>query len=95
VFLSTPHTLYSLKSRLYYYKIQEYSNPSMIQKDVAWRLLKDIEDTLLAVKLIALEELNNLLYKDFNHPDKGDAIEFFKEKNSSSFNLWEMQKRNS
>lgn len=80
VFLSTPSTLYSLKSRLYYYKIQEYSNPLMIQKDIAWRPVKDIEDTLLAVRWIALEELINLFYKDFNHADKEEALDFFKER---------------
>jgi hypothetical protein len=80
VFLSTPSTLYALKSRLYYYKIQEYSNPFMIQNDIAWRPVKDIEDNLLAVKWIALEDLITLLYKDFIHPDKEEAIEFFKER---------------
>jgi hypothetical protein len=34
----------------------------------------------LAVKWIALEELINLLYKNFNHPDKEEAIKFFEER---------------
>jgi hypothetical protein len=80
VILSTPTTLSTLKSRLYYYKIKEYSNPLMIQRDIAWRPVKDIEDTLLAVRWIALEELINLLYKDFSHPDKEEAIQFFEER---------------
>ncbi len=80
VILSTPSTLYALKSRLYYYKIQEYSNPLMIQKDIAWRPEKEIEDTLLAVKWIPLEDLISLLYRDFNHPDKEEATRFFEER---------------
>jgi hypothetical protein len=52
----------------------------MIQNDIAWRPVKDIEDNLLAVKWIALEDLITLLYKDFIHPDKEEAIEFFKER---------------
>ncbi len=43
--------------------------------------IKEIEENLLAVKWIALEELISLLYKDFNHPEKKEAIEFFRERN--------------
>jgi hypothetical protein len=81
VILSTPATLFERRSRLYYYKVQEYSDPLMIQKDIGWRPVKQIEENLLAVKWIALEEIVNLLYKDFNHPDKKEALEFFKERN--------------
>ncbi len=81
VILSTPSTLFERRSRLYYYKVQEYSDPLMIQKDIGWRPVKQIEENLLAVKWIALEEIFNLLYKDFNHPDKKEALEFFKERN--------------
>ncbi len=80
VFLSAPSTLYTLKSRLYYYKIQEYSNPLMIQKDIVWRLVKDIEENLLAVKWIALEELIKLLYENFSHSNRETAMEFFRER---------------
>ncbi len=80
VLLSTPSTLYERRSRLYYYKVHEYSDPSMIQKDIAWRTAKEIEENVLAVKWIALEDLISLLYKDFNHPDKEQAIEFFRER---------------
>ena len=80
VILSSPTTIYASRSRLYYYKIQGYSNPLMIQKDIAWRPVKEIEENVLAVKWIALEELISLLYKDFSHPDKEEAIEFFKER---------------
>lgn len=80
VILSTPSALFKSRSRLYYYKLHDYSDPLMIQKDIIWRSTQEIEDNLLAVKWIALEELISLLYKEFNHPDKEDAIEFFKER---------------
>jgi hypothetical protein len=80
VLLSSPSKFYESKSRLYYYKIQDYSSPSIIQKDVAWRSIGEIQDNLLAVKWIALEDLINLLYKDFKHPEKVEAIEFFRER---------------
>ena len=81
VLLSTPSALYERRSRLYYYKVQEYSDPLMIKRDIAWRTVPEIRDNLLAVKWIALEELIGLLYKDFVHPDKEEALEFFRERN--------------
>jgi hypothetical protein len=80
VFLATPHTLYTFKSRLYYYKIEEYRDLSLIQKDIGWRPIDDIQNNLIAVKWIALEDLISLLYKDFNHKDKEQVIDFFKER---------------
>jgi len=61
VLLSTPTTLYERRSRFYYYKVYEYSDPLTIQKDIAWRPVKEIEENLLAVKWIALEELISTL----------------------------------
>ena len=81
VLLSTPSPLYESRSRLYYYKVQEYSDPLMIQKDIAWRTVSEIRDNVLAVKWIALEELISLLYKDFTHSDKEEAMKFFRERN--------------
>jgi len=80
IVLSTPSTLYERRSRLYYYKVHDYSDPFMIQKDIGWRPVKEIEENLLVVRWIALEELIKLLYKDFNHPEKEDAIKFFEER---------------
>jgi len=37
VLLSTPSEFFKNKSRLYYYKIQDYINPTEIQKDIVWR----------------------------------------------------------
>ena len=81
VLLSTPSKLYESRSKLYYYKVQEYSDPLMISRDIAWRNVSEIRDNLLAVRWIALEQLVSLLYKDFVHPDKEEAIEFFRERN--------------
>jgi hypothetical protein len=83
VILSTPSKFYKNRSRLYYYKVQEYSDPSLIKKDIGWRPIKDIEENLLAVKWIALEDIISLLYKDFNHHEKEEAMKFFKERNLS------------
>ena len=81
VLLSTPSKLYESRSKLYYYKVQEYSDPLMISRDIAWRNVSEIRDNLLAVKWIALEDLINALYKDFSHPDKDEALVFFRERN--------------
>jgi hypothetical protein len=81
VLLSTPRKLYERRSRLYYYKVQEYSDPLMVQSDIAWRTISEIKDNLLAVRWIALEDLINLLYKDFCHSDKEEAMKFFRERN--------------
>lgn len=81
VFFSAPSSLYESKSRLYLYKIKEYSDPLMIERDIAWRPFDHIKNYFLAVKWIALEELIDLLYNNFNHPDKEAALKFFKERN--------------
>ncbi len=81
ILLSSPSTFYESRSRFYFYKVQEYSDPLIIQRDIGWRTISEIKDNLLAVKWIPLEELISLLYKDFNHPDKKEAIGFFRERN--------------
>ena len=80
IVLSTPSSLYEAKSRLYCYKVEEYTNPLMIQRDIPWRSVSEVRDNVLAVKWVALEALINLLYKDFVHPDKQEALEFFTER---------------
>jgi hypothetical protein len=52
-----------------------------VQEDIEWRKTAAIEDNLLAIKWIALEDLIKVVYEDFNHEDKKDALEFFKERN--------------
>lgn len=81
VILSTPRRFFESKSRLYYYKIKEYTDPEMIKEDIEWRSLSTIRDNVLAVRWIALEDLIDVLYRDFEHKDKEEALEFFKERN--------------
>ncbi len=81
VILSSPHSLYENKSRFYCCKVHEYSDPLVIQKDLPWRTVTEIRDNILAAKWIALEKLIGLLYENFVHPDKEQAIAFFKERN--------------
>ncbi|MGA2681868.1 MAG: hypothetical protein ABSF44_08725 [Candidatus Bathyarchaeia archaeon] len=84
VILSTPRRFFEKKSRLYYYKIAEYAHPEKIKEDIEWRSLSTIKDNVLAVRWIALGDLIDVLYKDFEHKDKEEALEFFKERNLSS-----------
>jgi len=81
VVLSSPSFFYESKSRLYYYKVQEYTSPLLIQKDIGWRSLSEIKDNVLAVRWVALEQLVSVLYKDFVHDDKKEALDFFEERN--------------
>jgi len=81
VILATPSKLCENRCRLYYYKVNEYSDPAMIQRDIGWRPVSVIKDFLLAVEWIALEDLISLLYRDFVHPDKEEALKFFSERN--------------
>jgi hypothetical protein len=80
VILSTPRRFFEKKSRLYY-KIKEYTSPEKIKEDIEWRSLSTIRDNVLAIRWIALEDLIDVLYRDFEHEDKEEALEFFKERN--------------
>lgn len=53
----------------------------LIHEDIPWRSITEIRDNVLAVSWIALEDLIDALYKDFDHPDKDEALAFFKERN--------------
>ena len=81
VILTTPRRFFEKKSRLYYYKIKEYTDPEKIKHDIEWRSLPTIRDNVLAVRWIALEDLIDVLYRDFEHDDKKEALEFFRERN--------------
>ena len=81
VILATPRRFFQKKSRLYYYKIKEYTDPEKIKEDIEWRSLSTIKDNVLAVRWIALEDLIDVLYRDFEHEDKKEALEFFRERN--------------
>ncbi len=81
VILSSPRRFFESKSRLYYYKIKDYTDPVKIKEDIEWRSLSTIRDNVLAVRWIALEDLIDVFYRDFEHEDKKEALEFFKERN--------------
>jgi hypothetical protein len=80
VILSAPKEFFEARSRLYYYKIKEYEDPTFIQQDLPWRSINEIRDNLLKVAWIPLEDLIEVLYKDFKHDDLEDAEVFFKER---------------
>lgn len=81
VILSAPRRFFETRSRLYYYKIKEYENPTFIQQDLPWRSINEIRDNLLKVAWIPLEDLIEGIYRDFKHDDIEEANEFFKERN--------------
>ncbi len=81
VILSSPRRFFEKKCRLYYYKVNEYIDPKKIKEDIEWRSFSTIRDNVVAVRWIALEDLINALYKNFEHKDKKEALVFFKERN--------------
>jgi hypothetical protein len=81
IILTSPRAIYEKRSRLYYYKIQEYINPELIREDIVWRPLPQIRDNVLAVRWIAIEDLIDVFYQDFVHKEKDEALKFFKERN--------------
>jgi hypothetical protein len=80
VLLCTPSEFYNKKSRLYYYKIQEYGDFNKMSEDIPWRPLKEIKEQLLKVAWIPLEEVIEIIYKNLNSPEIGQAKEFFAER---------------
>jgi hypothetical protein len=46
---------YRKKSRLYYYKLQEYTDLKNIKDDIVWRELADIKKQLLSVAWVLLK----------------------------------------
>lgn len=78
--LCTPSIFFVTKSRLYSYKITEYSDYEEIKRDIGWREQHEIEKFVLAVAWIPLESLIEIMHQGFAHPDKNEAIEFFRER---------------
>jgi hypothetical protein len=84
VLLCSPQEFFLKKSRLYYYKIREYSDLHEIEKDIAWRKQEEIEKYVSTVAWISLEKLIDIIYGNFNHHDKKEALDFFRERNMIS-----------
>lgn len=84
VLLSTPTRIFRGLNRLYYYKMQEYSETSNIQKDLPWRTNDEINKTLLKLAWIPLEKIIEIIYGHAeNHIDNRDtekARSFFEER---------------
>jgi len=84
VLLCTPSELFQSCSRLYYYKIQEYTEPSNIQKDIPWRKIDEINETLEKATWISLEKIIQTVYQNTKrYLDSKEFIEaecFFKER---------------
>ena len=81
VLLCSPSAFFVTKSRLYFYKIKEYADYKEIYKDIGWRSQEDIEKYLLSVSWIPIEELIRIIYSNFEHSDKKEALDFFVERN--------------
>ena len=84
VLLCTPSEFYNKKSRLYYYKIQEYTNFNEISKDIPWRPVEDIKEHLLKVAWIPLEKVIEIVYQNLGLPKLLEAEKFFAERKLSS-----------
>lgn len=84
VLCCSPSKLFESRSRFYYYKIQEYSNPSNIQADMPWRTLDEINGALEKVAWIPIEKVIETVYQNakkyLNSEEFKGTEEFFKER---------------
>lgn len=84
VLLCTPSELFQRRGRLYYYKMQEYSEPFNIQKDIPWRNIKEINETLKKATWSSLEKIIGTVYRNVKqYLDSKEFIEaegFFRER---------------
>jgi len=80
VLVCSPKEFFDRKSRLFYYKVRDYSDYHEIKNDIEWRPQEDIEKYLLKVAWVPLEEVIRILYTGFSHSDKAEALAFFEER---------------
>lgn len=80
VLLCSPSEFYRKKSGLYYYKLQEYIDFNKIWDDIGWRELGEIRKHLKAVAWVPLEKVVEIVYRDLDHPQVGEAKAFFRER---------------
>ncbi|MDH5268113.1 MAG: hypothetical protein OEW62_10610 [Candidatus Bathyarchaeota archaeon] len=81
VLLCSPSEFYHKKSRLYYYKLQEYSDFHRVREDICWRDLEEIKEHVLAIAWVPLEKVIEIIYRNFRSQDADGAKKFFKERN--------------
>jgi hypothetical protein len=80
VLLCSPSEFYRKKSRLYYYKLQEYADLKKIKDDIGWRELEEINKHLLSVAWVPLEKVIEAIYRNLDFPQSDEARAFFKER---------------
>jgi hypothetical protein len=80
VLVCSPKEFFDRKSRLFYYKIRDYSDYREVKKDIEWRSQEEIEKYLQKVAWVSLEEVIRILYTGFSHSDKVEALAFFEER---------------
>lgn len=80
VLVCSPKEFFDRKSRLFYYKIRDYSDYREVKKDIEWRSQEEIEKYLQKVAWVPLEEVIRILYTGFSHSDKAEALAFFEER---------------
>jgi len=80
VLLCSPSEFYRKKSRLYYYKVEEYADFGKIAEDIRWREFGEIQKYLKAVAWVPLEKVIEVIYRDLDHPQSGEARDFFRER---------------
>jgi len=84
VLCCTPSQLFERRSRLYYYKIQDYSDPSNIQKDISSRKIDEITKTIEKVAWLPLEKIIGTVYENakgyLDSEDFREAERFFSER---------------
>jgi len=84
VLCCTPSELFQRRSRLYYYKMQEYSELYNIQNDIPWRTIDEINENLKKAAWVSLEKIIRTVYESAKrHLDFKEFMEaefFFKER---------------
>lgn len=80
VLVCSPKEFFDRKSRLFYYKIRDYSDYREVKNDIEWRSQEEIEKYVQKVTWVPLEEVIRILYTGFSHNDKAEALAFFEER---------------
>lgn len=84
VLCCTPEEPFQKRSRFYYYKIKEYSDPLNIQNDIPWRTIDEINEALRKVGWTSLEKVIEIVYQNaqrfLDSEESTNVKDFFKER---------------
>ena len=84
VLCCTPNELFKKRSRLYYYKVREYSDIPNILSDLPWRTIDEINENLRKVGWVSLEKVIEIVYRNtkgyLNVEEFKEAEKFFRER---------------